>query len=274
MKTSPTAPVTWFVSPNPGPLTLDGTRCYAVGRGRVILVDPGPAIGGQIERLETLVADRPVDAICLTHAHSDHSGAAAAASARFAAPVAASSETLQRCNLSGRELGDGATLAVDGGDATLRVIATPGHSSDHLAYMLDPGRAVFTGDLVLGKGSSAILYPDGAVGACLASFRRVLSLSPGRLYPGHGPPVAEGEAVLKHYWDHRNERHAQVADAVRTGARTVEELRLLVYGDLESDLERAAEASIRAHVVYLREQGEPVPTIAGLDDFRPTPEEA
>lgn len=266
--------VAWFVSPNPGPLTLDGTRCYAVGRRRLVLVDPGPAIAGQIERLESLVAGRPVETICLTHAHSDHAGVAELASERFEAPIAASAETLSRGNFSGRTLDGGDLLPVDDGTSNLLAIRSPGHSADHMAYLLEPGRAVFTGDLVLGVGSSAILHPDGDVGSCLASFSRVLSLRPGRLYPGHGPPVDDGEGRLEHYRDHRIERHTQVTNAFHSGARTIEELRMLVYGRLERDLERAADASIRAHLVHMRKCGDEVSTIAGLDDVTLLPEEA
>ena len=265
--------VAWFIAANPGPLTLDGTRCYAAGVERIVLVDPGPAIPGQIERLDALVADRPVACICLTHAHADHAGIADLASKHLAAPLAASAETLERLDLHGRALDGGDSISVDGGAAGLRAIRTPGHSADHMAYLLEPGRAVFTGDLVLGSGSSAILHPDGEVGSCLASFSRVLSLRPGRLFPGHGPPIEDGEARLRQYRDHRIERHAQVVDAVHSGARTVQELLRLVYGDLEVDLQRPAEASIRAHVVHMREHGEEVPAISGLDDMSPVPEE-
>lgn len=266
--------VTWFTSPNPGPLTLDGTCCYAVGSERVVLVDPGPAIPGQIERLEALVGGRPVEAICLTHAHTDHSGAAGAAGARFGAPVAASAKTLARLELSGRALEDGDAVPLDGGESELRAVRTPGHSADHMVYVLEPDRAVFTGDLVLGVGSSAILHPDGDVGACLASFRRVLSLRPGRLYPGHGPAVDHGEARLRQYADHRIERHAQVAGAIRSGARSVEQVRRRVYGGLPPELREAANASVRAHLVYMRQQGEAVPElISGLDGAVPVPEE-
>jgi glyoxylase-like metal-dependent hydrolase (beta-lactamase superfamily II) len=265
--------VTWFTCPNPGPLTLDGTCCYAVGRERLVLVDPGPAIPGQVERLEKLVQGRPVEAICLTHAHADHSGIAELAGRRFGAPVAASTETLARLGLSGRALYDDDSVPVDRGKAELRAISTPGHAADHLAYLLEPGRAVFTGDLVLGAGSSAILHPDGDVGACLASFRRVLSLRPGRLYPGHGPLVEQGEARLKQYTDHRTERHAQVVRAVGSGATSVEDIRRRVYGDLPKELHGAADASIRAHVMYMRELGEKVPAIRGVDRAVPVPEE-
>lgn len=266
--------VEWLVAPNPGPLTLDGTRCYVVGREKLVLLDPGPAIPGQLERLAAMVAGRPVEAVCLTHAHADHAGAARVAAARFAAPIAASADTLSRLGIEGRALSHGDTIPVDGGEAQLRAVSTPGHSADHTAYLLHPGRAVFTGDLVLGRGSSAVLHPDGDVGACLASFARVLSLRPGRLYPGHGPPVSDGEARLKEYREHRLERHAEVVRAFRSGAASVEDLTRAVYGELDAGLEVAAMASIRAHLVYMREQGDEVPPVHGLDDVALQPEES
>ena len=131
--------LTWFICPNPGPRTLDGTCCYAVGRERLVLVDPGPSIPGQVERLEELVQGRPVEAICLTHAHADHSGIAELAGRLFGAPVAASAETLARLGLSGRALYDDDSVPVDRGKAELRAISTPGHAADHLAYLLEPG---------------------------------------------------------------------------------------------------------------------------------------
>ncbi len=267
-------PVSWFVASNPGPLTLDGTRCYRVGEKRVVLVDPGPAMPGQLDRLEQLVDGRPVEAICLTHAHEDHSGIAIEAAECFGASVAASADTLSRRGIAGRALTGGDTIPVDEGALRLRALEAPGHSGDHMAYLLEPGRWVFTGDLVLGAGSSVVLHPDGEVGACLASLSRILSLRPGCLYPGHGPPVDDGEARVRHYRDHRIERHGQVIEAVQAGARTVENVRKLVYGDLAPELERAADASIRAHIVYMRQQGDDVPPIAGLDDSSSWPEES
>jgi len=267
-------PVSWFVASNPGPLTLDGTRCYRVGKKRVVLVDPGPAMPGQLDQLEKPGDGHTVEAICLTHAHADHAGIAIEAAECFGALVAASADTLSRRGISGRVLAGGETIPVDGGALGLKVLETPGHSADHLAYLLEPGRCVFTGDLVLGTGSSVVLHPDGEVGACLASFSRILSLRPGRLYPGHGPPVDDGEERVRDYRDHRIERHGQVIEAVQTGTRTVDNLRKLVYGDLVPDLERAADAAIRAHIVYMREQGDDVPPIAGLDDSNPAPEES
>lgn len=254
------------MAPNPGPLTLDGTRTYAVGERDVALIDPGPAAPGQLDRLRRLTAGRHVVAICLTHAHADHSQMAGTAAAEFRAPVAASAETLRRCGLTGLELDDGADIDLDGGTLTLTAYAAPGHSADHLVFMLDSSRAVFTGDLVLGSGSSAVLHPDGDVGACLATFDRLMALSPGALFPGHGEPVADGLARLREYRAHRLARHDEVVQAVHAGGRSVGDLRVTVYGDLAPGLTAAADASIRAHVAFMRAGGLEVPDIEGLDD--------
>lgn len=257
--------VAWIVAPNAGPLTLDGSRSYAVGTSRVALLDPGPALEDQLERLRVLVAGRTVQMICLTHAHLDHSEMAQAAATAFDAPIGASPDTLRRCGLHGVELVDGASITLDGGEHSLTALAAPGHSADHLVYVLNPSRAVFTGDLVLGAGSSVVLHPDGDVGACLATFDRLLSLELGRLFPGHGPPVEDGAARIAEYREHRRARHAQVVSAVRAGGRTVADVRATVYGDLEAGLAPAADASIRAHLAWMRSSGEDLPPIGGFE---------
>lgn len=261
--------VAWTVAPNPGPLTLDGTRSYAVGQTNVALIDPGPMMDGQLERLRSLVGERTVELVCLTHAHPDHSDMAAVASATFHAPVAGSADTLRRCGLDGVELRDRALIQLDGGARTMAALAAPGHSADHMVYLLDSSRALFTGDLVLGTGSSVVLHPDGDVGACLATFDRLLAIRPRRLFPGHGPPVNDGMVRLAEYRDHRRARHQEVVGAIRAGGRTVSDLRAAVYGNLEPGLAAAADASIRAHLAWMRDRGDDVPPIGGFDDAEP-----
>lgn len=242
---------------NPGPLTLDGTRTYLVGERRLAIVDPGPLHPDHVDEIERAVAGRPVEAVCLTHAHPDHSASALEVAARVGAPIAAAPETLLRLDIEGRGLLDGDSIEVDSGDTHLDALHTPGHSGDHLSYLWQPSMALFTGDLVLGEGSSMVAHPDGSVGAYLASLDRLISINPTLILPGHGEPVRDAVGKLREYHDHRLGRHRQIVEAVTVrGARTVSAIRASVYGELPDDrLKEAAELSIRAHLDYVRSSG-------------------
>jgi glyoxylase-like metal-dependent hydrolase (beta-lactamase superfamily II) len=254
---APLAGLEVVLADNPGPLTLDGTRTYLVGERRLAILDPGPLQPDHVDKIERAVAGRPVEAVCLTHAHADHTAAALEVSARVGAPIAAAAETLLRLDIEGRELLDGDSIEVDSGDTYLEALYTPGHSGDHLSYLWHPSMALFTGDLVLGKGSSMVAHPDGSVGAYLASLDRLISLDPPVILPGHGEPVRDAVKKLEEYRDHRLERHRQIVEAVTIGgARTVPEIRANVYGELPDDrLKEAADLSIRAHLEYVRSPG-------------------
>ena len=254
---------------NPGPMTLDGTRSYVLGRERLVIVDPGPDRPGQLDALAEIVDGREVALVLLTHSHADHSGAAPAAAARFDAELGASADTLARLEpgSGGRTLEDGEVLTPEPG-SSVTVIHAPGHSADHVCYLAETGRRLFAGDLVLGQGSSAILHPDGRVADCLASLARLIALRPGLLLPGHGPPVEAAMPRLEEYRRHRLERERQVRTAVEAGARTVPEIRETVYGRLSPGLTWAANASVAAHLAALAERGETVPDYAawGADE--------
>jgi hydroxyacylglutathione hydrolase len=262
---------------NAAPMTLDGTRSYVLGTARVAVIDPGPADPRQLAALGGIVAGRPVVAVLLTHAHSDHSALAVEAARAFACRLSASAETLSRLAGAGaplpsdaKELRDGEQVEVEDG-LGLTALATPGHSGDHFCYLEAVGRRVFTGDLVLGVGSSAILHPDGSVGACLASLARLAALRPAELLPGHGPPVADAQAKLAEYRRHRREREEQVLAAIAAGASDVRAIRERVYGALPPGLAWAADASVAAHLAALAARGEAVPA---HDDFGVAGEEA
>ena len=247
-----------LVAPNPGPLTLDGTRTWLVGLDRVLLIDPGPDDERHIGDIRRSIAGRPVDGILLTHAHADHSASAARLAGELGAPILASSATLARLGLPGRVLADGDAVPVSAAGSSrsrLQVVETPGHSADHLSFLLLPQRWLFTRDLVLGTGSSAVLHPDGRVGDYLASIRKLEALRPARLFPGHGPEVSDAAAKLKEYRLHRLERQRQIERAVAEGMRSVAAIRQAVYGDLAPGLAAAAEASISAHLLHLAELG-------------------
>ena len=247
-----------LVAPNAGPLTLDGTRTWLVGRDRVLLIDPGPDDERHVGDIRRSIAGRPVDGILLTHAHADHSASASLLSGELGAPILASSSTLARLNLPGRVLADGDAVPVSAGGPSrsrLQVVETPGHSADHLSFLLLPQRWLFTGDLVLGSGSSAVLHPDGRVGDYIGSIRKLEALRPARQFPGHGPEVSDAAAKLEEYRLHRLERQRQIEMAVAEGLSSVAAIRRAVYGDLAPGLAMAAEASISAHLLHLAELG-------------------
>ncbi len=243
------------VADNPGPLTLDGTRCYRIGARRAVLLDPGPDRAGGMDRLLELVGEADVEWVGLTHAHHDHAALAPRAAEEFGAPLAASPQTLARLGLEGRPLGDGDRLEVDDGSAYLDVLETPGHSADSLSFCLQPARWLFTGDTVLGEGSTLVAPPDGEMSSYLASLSRLISLRPERILPGHGPPVAEAGTLLEAYRNHRLERERQIRDALEAGAGSLDAIRRRVYPELEAGLASAAEASVRAHLAHLAERG-------------------
>lgn len=236
---------------NPGPLTLSGTQTYVIGAGPVIVLDPGPQDEAHLDRIDGVIAGRPVAAVCLTHAHADHSASAQSAAGRWG-ELRASAATLDRVESAGRALADGEAVE-PGGGLRLRAIRTPGHSADHLCYLLEPSRALFTGDLVLGEGSTMIAHPDGSVGAYLASMARLAALRPDRLFPGHGPPAEDALARLEECRAHRLRRVASVQRAVEAGARTPERIRAAVYGDLPASHHAAADLTVRAYLAFLGE---------------------
>ncbi|HEV7726394.1 MAG TPA: MBL fold metallo-hydrolase [Modestobacter sp.] len=248
--------VTRVLAPNASDMTLDGTNTYVVGAagsGQAVVVDPGPADAGHLATVEAVLADRDarVVAVLVTHHHGDHAAAAAPWSSHFGAPVAAGSAAV--AGPGGRVLGPGEQLELAG--TTIGVVATPGHTADHLAFRLESG-AVLVGDHVLGRGTSVVTHPEGDVLAYLESLRRVHDLGPSALYCGHGPELTEDpSAVLEFYLAHRAYREAQLVDALAAGPRTVEDLVATVYAAVPQQLWPAAAQSTHATLAKLEAEG-------------------
>ena len=248
------ARATCVLAPNAGIMTLDGTNTWVLREhegARSVVIDPGPLD----ERHLDAVVDRAgeVGAVLLTHGHVDHSEAARAFGERVGAPVRALDPAHR---LGGEGLHDGDVVELDG--LELRVVGTPGHSSDSLSFVLPAEDACLTGDTVLGRGTTVVAHPDGRLGAYLGSLHRLHALAEQReiqhVWPGHGPVIDDALAVLDFYLAHRQERLDQVRaalDVLGSGAspRQVVEH---VYTDVDPVLWGAAELSVRAQLDHLR----------------------
>jgi glyoxylase-like metal-dependent hydrolase (beta-lactamase superfamily II) len=154
------------------------------------------------------------------------------------------------------ELADGDLVRA--GQLELQALFTPGHAPDHLSFWLAADRVLFTGDLILGRGSSMITYPEGDVAAYLRSLERVAELKPRMLFPGHWDPVTEAAAKIEEYRAHRLARESQLLDELRDGGPgTADELTGRVYGEEVQDqqLLQAAGMTLRAHLKKLVDEG-------------------
>ncbi|MFA9444037.1 MBL fold metallo-hydrolase [Egicoccus sp. AB-alg6-2] len=248
---------TRVLAPNPSPMTLDGTNTYllaAPASGVAVVVDPGPEDVEHLRRVEAALGalDAEVGLLVVTHHHHDHAAAAAGWSLHFGATVAAADREL--AGPDGRLLADGDVVDVAG--LALEVVATPGHTADHVSLRTPTG-AVLTGDHVLGRGTSVVAHPDGNLAAYLHSLRRTIALGPDALYPGHGPELTvDAQAVLRYYAEHRAFRQAQLVAALDEGPATAAQLVARIYADVDRRLWPAAEASTRAALELLHARGE------------------
>jgi glyoxylase-like metal-dependent hydrolase (beta-lactamase superfamily II) len=234
-----------LTAPNPGPFTLDGTQTYLLGETAVI--DPGPAIESHIDRIRAALPN--LRTILITHRHGDH--APAAVSLKGNATIYAPKGVLDDATVDVRIEG-GEIIEIEG--TQFEVIATPGHTNEHVCF-LTPDGDLFTGDTVLGFGTTAIFPPDGHMGDYLRSLQTLRARNPRRIYPAHGPIREDAVALLDEYIAHRLQREQQVLDTIAAGAGTVPEMRKRIYPDLDERLHGAAEIQITAHLIKLVEEG-------------------
>jgi glyoxylase-like metal-dependent hydrolase (beta-lactamase superfamily II) len=233
-------------------MTLDGTNTWllrAPDEAACVVIDPGPA---DEAHLGAVAAAGPVAEILLTHGHADHSAGARRLHELTGAPVRALDPAFR---LGGEGLGEGDVVAAAG--VEIRVLGTPGHTSDSLCFVAaGPGGdpAVLTGDTVLGRGSTVVAHPDGRLADYLASLRRLRDLGALSVLPGHGPELPDLELAAEGYLAHREQRLQQVRAALAALGpdATPREVVERVYAATDPAIWWAAEMSVRAQLDYLR----------------------
>ncbi|MFN2545376.1 MAG: MBL fold metallo-hydrolase [Actinomycetota bacterium] len=235
-----------ILAPNPGPFTLEGTNTWVIGRNPSAVIDPGPEDPDHVRVVAR--AAGAVGAILVTHGHPDHAPGAALLAELVDAPVLAAAPQPGQEQLRDDQV-------VEVGGARLRSVRTPGHASDHVAFLIEDGGALFTGDAVLGRGTTVINPPDGDLTAYLRSLDRMRDVSPRTIYPGHGPTVFDAPGKLREYVEHRAMREQQVIDAIREGHPTIRDMVPLIYAVYPPELHELAGRQVLAQLMKLEREG-------------------
>jgi glyoxylase-like metal-dependent hydrolase (beta-lactamase superfamily II) len=240
-----------ILAPNPGMMTGPGTNTYLVGVDEIAVIDPGPDDPVHLDAIAACGGDR-IRWILVTHHHSDHAPGAAGLHERTGSPVLGFAE---RDGFRPDETIDEGFL-LEATEFRLKALHTPGHASDHLCYLLEAERMLFSGDHVMEGSTVVIAPPDGDMTAYLEALRRLRGMRLRTIAPGHGDLIADPKAKLDEYLTHRAAREAAVLAAVRAGAPTVDEVVAQVYVDVAEALHPVARYSVHAHLLKLAVEGE------------------
>jgi glyoxylase-like metal-dependent hydrolase (beta-lactamase superfamily II) len=248
---------------NPSAFTFTGTVSYIVGSGNVAIIDPGPANEAHAQALLDAVRGETVTHILVTHTHNDHSPGVARIKAATGATVYAegphrasrpayASET--RATESGgdwdfrpdRILKDGDVVEGDGW--RLEVVATPGHTANHIAFAWPERKLMFVGDHVMGWSTSIVAPPDGSMVDYMASLEK-LALRDEQLYfSGHGPEIPDAVRFVKFLIRHRKAREVSILHRLAKGEADIPTIVRASYIGIDPRLVSAAGYSVLAHL--------------------------
>jgi glyoxylase-like metal-dependent hydrolase (beta-lactamase superfamily II) len=208
-------------------MTLAGTNTYIYGSGPCVVIDPGPDDPGHLEAIRATAGERGgIGLVLLTHSHGDHAAGA-------------------------KRLGVGVILPGEGEEhAGLRALATPGHAVDHVCLLSADG-VCFSGDLVLGEGSTFVPPDGGSLAAYMASLRLLQGEPIELICPGHGPWVSDPTAKLAEYVEHREMRERRLLAALDRGERSREALLAEVWDDVPGEVRPVAALVMEAHLQKL-----------------------
>ena len=258
------------IANNPGPFTFTGTGTYVVGRpeagAAVAVIDPGPLDQAHLDALLEAVEGRTVSHVLVTHTHRDHAPLARPFAERTGATILAARPPARETHASGAlDEEEDAVFAPDvvltGGEVvegdgwTMEALFTPGHASNHMAFVLREEKALFSGDHVMGWATTVVAPPDGNMRDYMTSLDVVIARDFATLWPTHGAPVTEPGPFLAAYREHRLEREAQVLARLESGDRTAAEMVPMLYAAVDRRLWPAASLSVLAHLVKLAEDG-------------------
>ncbi len=258
------------IANNPGPFTFTGTGTYVVGSGaagaRVAVIDPGPLDDAHLGALLAAVEGQAVSHVLVTHTHRDHAPLARPFAQAVGAPILAARPPMRTVHASASlDEEDDETFRPDvvltGGERlqgdgwTIETLPTPGHASNHMAFILEEENALFSGDHVMGWSTTIVAPPDGDMAAYMASLDAVIARGFSTIWPTHGAPITEPGPFLEAYKAHRLAREAQVLARLAAGDRRIADMVPVLYAAVDSRLWPAASLSVWAHLIALEQTG-------------------
>jgi glyoxylase-like metal-dependent hydrolase (beta-lactamase superfamily II) len=246
-----------IVARNPGAFTGPGTGTFVIGRGRVALIDPGPALSSHVQAILHALRNETIENILITHSHVDHWPATEAIRRATGASVYGWGDRGGYGFVPDHAMRDGDTLEGPGEAPGWHITAvhTPGHASDHLCFALDEERTLFSGDHVMGWSTSVIIPPDGSLGDYMRSLAKLLPRNDAVYLPTHGPAITDPKSHVTAFIAHRNERTAAILARLAEGQATIPEIVRSVYVDVSPGLHGAAALSVEAHLIELMREG-------------------
>jgi ribonuclease/clavin/mitogillin len=253
--------VTVALGQNPSAFAGPGTNTYLVGTGpERLLIDPGEGRESYLPILDAgmkAAGCERIRGVVLTHGHPDHIGGVQSVLERHGPlPIwKFPYEPFDKAypDLDMETLLDGATVETEG--ATLRALHTPGHAPDHLCFLLEEEGSLFSGDNVLGVGTTVIPSTSGDLAQYMGSLERLLGESPTAIYPAHGPKIEDGVAKIQEYIDHRNDRERQIVAELAKGPRNPMTMVAVIYAAYPVSLHGAAAQSVSQHLMKLEREG-------------------
>ena len=256
------------IAHNPSPFTFHGTGTYILGRGKVAVIDPGPALDEHVQAILEATKGEEITHMLVTHTHNDHSPACRLLRQHCDAKVYGYGPHGAGKLEVGVVVEEGGDMefapdvevrhgdVIEGDDWSAECVYTPGHTSNHICYCLEEEQTLFSGDHIMAWSTSIISPPDGDMKSYMSSLELLLDREDALYWPTHGPSVIETKKHVRAFIEHRRERERQIIEWLGRGVRRIREMVPGMYSDLPEFMYPFAGQSVFASVVYLIEMGQ------------------